>query len=243
MPEKGFLSRACTAAALSCGVIATLIASAARPGKGEGVLTLLAAGLLTLAAFVLAVMSLLVSPPGRRFKSVLGFSATAIGCIAVGGLFSTMRATRNISPCTSHLKQIGVALILYSEGHDGNLPASLENLVSSFDTELSAEVLVCYTSGDTPAEGAGTALVANLARSGHNSYIYLGSGKKLADFGNDDVIAYDRPGNHGPDGVNILAGDGHTEWVTLPGLQEALARRTVTSRPASQSAPSRQVNP
>ena len=90
---------------------------------------------------------------------------------------------------------------------------------------LAPESLVCDHSPDTPARGTGADLAADLARPGHNSYIYLGANQNFADFRPDDILAYDRPSNHDNQGVNILAADGHSEWILLGSLRDELARR------------------
>ena len=48
----------------------------------------------------------------------------------------------------------------------------------------------------------------------HSDYIYLGKGKKNI-LRADQLVAYEKFENGHNQGVNMLFGDGHVEWVTM----------------------------
>ncbi len=204
------------------GLTAILAAAVAHPGKGAGATNLIIAATLTLCSFGFALISL-PGPHARRTLSVTAFASAVMGTAMTLNLIRAERQGVNALKCPWHLSQIGLALTLYSQSHDARLPPTLETLVTA--TLLSPESLVCDHTADTPARGQGPALADDLARPGHDSYIYLAADRKLEEFGPDDILAYDRPENHNNEGVNILAADGHAEWIPLPALHEALTRR------------------
>jgi prepilin-type processing-associated H-X9-DG protein len=112
--------------------------------------------------------------------------------------------------CSSNLQQIGAGLALYASNNNGKYPAKLAALLDlGF---VSSSVFVCPHSGDTPAPG-GTpkAQASNLEKGGHLSYMYVG--QKLDENSPDDaVMVYEKLGNHGNQGTNVLFKDGHVEW-------------------------------
>jgi hypothetical protein len=208
------------------GLTGVIVVAIAHPGKGQGATHLTIAAALTLCSLAFALISL-PGPHARRTLSVTAFVSATMGAVMTFGLIRAERESVNALKCPWHLSQIGLALYMYSKSHDGKLPPSLETLVTT--SLLSPESLVCDLGPDTPAHGDGPALAADLARPGHDSYIYLGANKSSNDFGPDDIVAYDRPENHDNVGANIVTGDGHTEWLPLASLQDALTHRNPTS--------------
>lgn len=134
-------------------------------------------------------------------------------------------------PCASNLRQIGQALAMYAEANGGRYPSDLEGFAIS--GTLEPQVLICPDGSDTPAKGATPAeLAAEFRQAGHVSFVYLGRGRRAADFTADDVLAYDRPTDHDGTGSNILCGDYHVEWVPTGILNQMLAQPHPTTRPA-----------
>jgi prepilin-type processing-associated H-X9-DG protein len=114
--------------------------------------------------------------------------------------------------CQSNLRQIGQAILLYSDDNGGKYPNDLGALltIEGFTTNI----LNCPSSNDTPATGATTqAVESNLTAGGHLSYIYLGKGMNAKTISADTVVAYEPLSNHGGDGSNMLFGDGHVEFI------------------------------
>lgn len=124
--------------------------------------------------------------------------------------------------CASHLKQIGLGILMYSNENQGQYPDRLEDVLLTQD--IGPEPFICPSSNDTNAPGATPAeQAANLSAGGHLSYIYLGKGWNDKTVQPTAVVAYEPLSDHG-EGGNILFGDGHVSflsktspiWKTLP---------------------------
>jgi prepilin-type processing-associated H-X9-DG protein len=113
--------------------------------------------------------------------------------------------------CASHMKQIGLAIQLYSNENSGKFPDTLEQVLLTQD--ISPEVMICPASklekspGNTPEEQA------KHLHEGHVSYIYVGKGLRSASA--TQPILFEFPENHEFKGANILFSDSHVEWFTL----------------------------
>ena len=55
-------------------------------------------------------------------------------------------------------------------------------------------------------------------------YVYLGAGMKWNNARADTVVLHEKPGAHHNQGMNILYGDGHVEWHTLPSAMQEIER-------------------
>jgi len=139
--------------------------------------------------------------------------------------------------CLSNLKQLGLAVHMYSQDYDERFPSApatataKDSWVLLVDNYISAwKVFTCPSSGDVPATGA------NLAAQKTNftgttdkccSYAYLvGLTQSTA---SDTAIAMDKTAEnvetvtstktlttadqHGAEGVNVLYIDGHVKWA------------------------------
>jgi prepilin-type processing-associated H-X9-DG protein len=112
--------------------------------------------------------------------------------------------------CGSNMKQIGSAILLYSRENQKRYPLGLKELVLTQD--IQAGVFVCPSSDAEPATGPTTRVVADALGGEHLSYVYLGAGL-TTDCDPDTVVLYELPENHAGDGMNVLFGDGHVEFV------------------------------
>jgi len=111
----------------------------------------------------------------------------------------------------SNLRQIGQSIQMYSQDHDGRYPDSFGTLL--FTEDVTSQLFVAPQTKDTPAQGPTTrAIVADLTSGGHLSYIYLGRGLTTASAKPNVVIAFERPVVYS-NGMNVLFGDGHVEFV------------------------------
>ena len=124
--------------------------------------------------------------------------------------------------CASNLRQIGQACQMYASAHDGQYPDSLATLM--VDEDLSSGLFVCPTSDDVPANGPTTQpLLADFAKPGHCSYVYLGKGLTSHQATPGTVIAYEPFSNHGNQGMNVLYGDGAVDWFDPQQAQRLLS--------------------
>ena len=192
---------------------------------------------LAIAALVLGIIGLII--PGLGLIGVVlgiialtkmrdprvGGKGLAIGGIAVGAVsilwlgcmmsillpsLNRARETANRVKCASNMRQIGQAILLYSNENRGVYPDKLDKLLLTQD--ITSEVFTCPTSNDTPAPGAaGQPQASALYSGGHLSYVYVGSNLNNSASG-DTVVLYEPLTNHGGDGTNILWGDGHVSW-------------------------------
>jgi prepilin-type processing-associated H-X9-DG protein len=121
------------------------------------------------------------------------------------------RETANRAKCQSNLHQIGLAISLYAQENAGHYPDTFATLMQN--EQLTAAVFVCPSSNDEAADGdTPAAVLGNMAKPHHCSYLYLGTGMNAATVGDQTPIACEPPENHQSDGMNILFGDGHVEW-------------------------------
>ena len=118
--------------------------------------------------------------------------------------------------CDSNMKLIGMGISMYADDYKrlgSLLPPDLQTLLAT--EQLTADVFTCPSSSDTKATGPTTqAVLSDLAKPGHCSYIYVGAGLTVSCNPNC-VLLLEDPINHGLAGAHILYADGHVEWQTL----------------------------
>jgi len=143
------------------------------------------------------------------------------GPLLVGVMLPSLNHAReaaNRVKCASNLKQIGMAIMLYSNENHGAYPPDLGTLVKTED--IRPAVFVCPTSGTPVPPGNLTLDQAADWVNANSSYVYVGAGLKA---GADPaiVVAYEKDENH-RDGMNILFADGHVDWVPLDRAHELI---------------------
>ena len=151
------------------------------------------------------------SPPGRQRPWVLAglfFFLLIVALIMLPDL-SGPRSTSLRVMDASNLRQIGQAILMYSNEHGGQYPDSLQRLLLTED--ITPGVFVSTLTSDTPATGpTPQAWIAGMDLGNHLSYVYVGRGFNAATVPPDAVVAY---GPYtGTDGMNVLFGDGHVEF-------------------------------
>jgi prepilin-type processing-associated H-X9-DG protein len=155
---------------------------------------------------------------------VLGIVGTLFSCGIIPSILlpslNRARETANRVKCASNLKQIGSAILLYSNENRGAYPPDLKTALATQD--ITSDVFVCPSSNDTPAPGADNKLqAANLGAGGHLSYVYVGAG--LTNSASPDaVVVYEPTSNHNADGMNVLYGDGHVAFLPKVQAQHVL---------------------
>lgn len=129
--------------------------------------------------------------------------------------------------CVPNLRQIGQACVLYANDNGGQFPPHFGAIME----DLTPGCLVCPGSDDTPATGPTTqAVLADFAKPGRCSYIYLGTGLTTAVAPNTP-IACDRPNNHRGKGIHVLYADGTVNWLVKQQAEAFFANLPAT-RPA-----------
>ena len=135
-------------------------------------------------------------------------------CIAIIGVLAAMlvpilsharEKSRRIN-CASNLRQLGIALQLYAEDHDGSFPDEISGLiVENYISE--SKIFSCPSDGPPPVDG-----------SKDNDYAYLGSGNDNRMSGLEGfMLAADKDFGtnenrfHTGNFYNILYMDGHVE--------------------------------
>ena len=150
-------------------------------------------------------------PGWAKFVALLGVVVFLLGAVLLPNLCAP-RETANRVKCAANLKQIGNALQLFAKENAGRYPDQLSELVAA--EELSPSMFIC-PSGTAEASVAQTPplLAADLKSPNHSSYIYLKDNLGKA----DKAMVYESIADHDKDGMNVLFGDFHTEWVNQLG--------------------------
>src|SRR5665213_331349 len=130
--------------------------------------------------------------------------------------------------CAANLKNIGLAIQIYANSHDGRFPATFEELLLT--TDLTPEIFVCPDSNDVPAPGNTAADQATHLRAGHHlSYVYVGKGLTMSVLNAANVVvAYEPLKNHHGDGSNFFFADGHVEWIAANAAKALIAAHPAT---------------
>jgi prepilin-type processing-associated H-X9-DG protein len=120
---------------------------------------------------------------------------------------------RRIS-CAGNLKQIGLALLMYSGDFDGYFPNHVANGGANFEPLRTERILGDCKTWSCPSR------LDTMVLAKDSSYIYIGSGLKDDNNHADKVsVAYDELGNHpGNEWMNTVFLDGHVQGVRpVPG--------------------------
>ena len=163
----------------------------------------------------------------RRAVTILLASGALIGGLGAAGTIFGEDAhdrTRARVKCESNLRQIGLAMLLNANANGGTYPQTIDELLVFHWDDITPELFCCPATNDTPAAGPTTrAVVLDLLSGGHLSYVYLG-GRFRDPAPADAVLAYEPPGVHGSNGMTVLFGDGHTEFVSQRQAESLLAK-------------------
>jgi prepilin-type processing-associated H-X9-DG protein len=168
--------------------------------------------------------------PGARLLAsdpTMNLGATAL---VSGFVLPALHKSREVSTrvqCAGNMKQIGLACLLYSNENKGAYPPDLGTLLKTQD--ITPDVFICPSSGITfPNDLKGANVDKQIAWINANgSYVYLGKGMNNSASA-DHVIMYEKKEDHDHDGMNMLYGDGHVEWKTMPQAEAEIARANAT---------------
>ena len=143
-----------------------------------------------------------------------GYGLLVFGLAMVPGIISEGECARRAS-CKNNLKQIGLALHIYSTDHAGLFPDRLSDLYPGSTEKLG--IFVCPSTADKISSPSEIDL--------NTSYGYV-TGLDAEHDDPDDILAYDKPGNHRfRTNVNVLFLDGHVESMQEEELLKALAEQ------------------
>lgn len=143
--------------------------------------------------------------------------------------------TRRRYNCSANLRTIGQALYMYANDYNGRLPATLDLLIADANCDLAAETFICPDAKQAPATGPTTAQVIQVFRAApaaHCSYVYCYTPIPVSSLTPSYVLLYEPLANHAQDGMNVMFGDGHSEW-----MQPAAARQLLSELQSGHNPP------
>lgn len=108
----------------------------------------------------------------------------------------------------NNLRQIGLAAMMYANANNNKFPPDLATIYK--DEDLTPSVFVNPRTHAAPPPPGTKEELAKWVQE-NSDYVWIG-GNKTAAAGPDSVLAYEKL-EENPEGVNILFGDGHVEWV------------------------------
>lgn len=143
---------------------------------------------------------------------LLGGMSAALIALVLMPTFGNAKGVRERVACGSSMRQIGQAILLYSNENKGLFPPRLEDLLLTQD--ITSEIFVCSSTNHTRAPGSTPQqqAAALTSRPGHLSYVYVGQNMNSR-VGADVVVMYEPLSNHNQAGSNMLFGDGRVEWI------------------------------
>jgi len=177
------------------------------------------ASILALVFGVIALMKTRDPAVKGKTPAVVGIVLGGISLILMPCLLSILlpslnraRETANRVKCASNMRMIGTAMMLYANENRGMYPPKLEALILT--QEIQSDAFTCPSSNDTAAPGATPqAQAQTLSAGGHLSYVYVGQRMNTASPAYA-VLLYEPLSNHNKDGINVLFGDGHVEFIS-----------------------------
>jgi prepilin-type processing-associated H-X9-DG protein len=156
--------------------------------------------------------------PGGGGQMMIGQQALLVSIMLPS--LNRARETANRVKCGSNMRQIGMAILLYSNENRGKYPPDLAALIKTQD--ITAECFIC-PSGNT-------AFPPNLREmkpddvgkwvNENSNYVYLGGGMNNT-AGAEVIVLYEKPEDH-RQGMNMLFGDGHVEFFMMPEAQRMI---------------------
>jgi prepilin-type processing-associated H-X9-DG protein len=150
----------------------------------------------------------------------IGVAAASVSVLLPS--LSRAREQANRIKCASNERQIGQAILLYTNGGVGKYPPDLGELLKT--QAIPVEAFICPDSA--------TKVPSNFAQmtpdqqaawvDEHSDYVYVGKDLTGDKATAETVVLYEKRENHGRDGMNILFGDGHVEFNTMARAQSLI---------------------
>lgn len=111
-------------------------------------------------------------------------------------LVNRMKDRANIIKCSNNVRMISLALHMYAADHDEAFPGKLTELYPDYIKK--EKIFICpASSAREAADKISYEYVAGLTESSNGT----------------DVILYDKDGNHGKIGRNLVRVNGSVEWI------------------------------
>jgi hypothetical protein len=159
----------------------------------------------------------------RRYTKRAVIILAVTGAVIWGGLLLLGvlgRDYANAFKCKANMRCLGQVFLLYANENRRQYPPTLVDVICTQD--VGTEVFICPASSDTIATGATRqAMLADFAKPGRCSYVYIGAGLTSQTATPTTPVMYEANfRNHRPRGTHILFGDGYVEYV-----EEAAARK------------------
>jgi prepilin-type processing-associated H-X9-DG protein len=127
------------------------------------------------------------------------------------------REQANRIKSASNLRQIGQAVQMHANENKGRFPDDVADLLKQ---DLPPEVFGNpRANGVEPPPRASPEQLAQWVRES-SEYVYRGKGRNYT-MGQNEVLAYEKPQGLN-DGINILFGDGHVEFVPMAAAKEMI---------------------
>jgi hypothetical protein len=174
--------------------------------------------------------------PERQFgwgRLILLVSGIIVVLVLGLALLPSLNRVRVLDPrveSASNLRQIGLAIMQYSNDNQGAFPDSFQTILLNED--ITSQAFVSPLSNDTPATGPTTqATVNQLTAGGHCSYVYLGQGLSIATATPKTMLAYEPPSASG--GGIVLFGDFHVELLSTGEFAKLLAKAAAGKLPVT----------
>jgi prepilin-type processing-associated H-X9-DG protein len=169
----------------------------------------------------------ITSFPGSELLSgnPMAMSSLATPAVMASVLLPSLnraRETANRVKSASNLRQIGLALLMYSNENRNRYPKDLGELVTTEDIGAGVFTNPRLGSGVPPnIKNADPTAQAQWVND-NSDYVYKGAGKNSS-MGPEEVLAYEKPDGLS-DGINILYGDGHVTFVPMSQAMQLIRR-------------------
>ena len=164
----------------------------------------------------------LLSEQGLIAQAGGAFAGTAIAAVLLPSMNRAQEMTNQMRS-VSNLRQIGMCILLFSNENKGKYPDDLGELLKSQDVGM--EVFVSpRTETALPGNRVGMDAAAQAAWVNENSdYVYLGKGMTQG-VNPETVVAYENS-DRVEDGINLLFGDGHVEFLNMDFALDTINRQ------------------
>ncbi|MGE5609423.1 MAG: DUF3352 domain-containing protein [Bacillota bacterium] len=171
--------------------------------------------------------------PGSEALTSNSNMTVGSSAMMAGILLPALEAAReraNRVKCASNLRQIGQCVMLYSVDNQGKFPPDLGTLMTAAD--LPPMVFTCPTGNHPRPAQLRFNKPEDAAKwvNENSDYIYL-AGQMNNRVPANTILAYEKPENHDREGVNMLFGDGHVEWVPLGRAMNMIQKQQAPKNP------------